>query len=206
MKICMSLILFVAFLILSSACTADEAEEIILNQPEGVCYDSKDNLYVADTGNNRVLVLDPSLKVIMRIENRKDVALNEPGQLNAPADIAIDSAGRIIVAERGNHRLQIFSPKGESLKTLGRKDKDGKDECKPGTEHGEFNSPTHITIDDRDNIIVTERWNHRIQVFNKDGKHLFTYENRTGERPKEILDEMLKKEKTRSRSVSRRSA
>lgn len=190
----LSILLFIITIILSAYATDDE-EEIALNQPEGICYDSEDNLYVADTGNNRVLIFDPSLKVIFRIENKKDVALNEPGQLNAPADVAVDSAGRIIVAERGNHRLQIFSPKGESLKTLGKKDKNGKDECKPGTEDGEFNSPTHITIDDRDNIIVTERWNHRIQVFNKDGKHLFTYANRTGERAKEILDEMLKKEK-----------
>lgn len=38
-----------------------------------------------------------------------------PGQFNLPHGIAIDSRGRVFVADRENSRLQIFSPEGEYL-------------------------------------------------------------------------------------------
>ena len=86
-----------------------------------------------------------------------------------PSDVAVDSKGRLIVSERGNHRLQIFSPEGKFIQTIGKRGTAKKGEAMPD---GEFNTPTHVTIDDHDNIIVTERWNYRIQVFDNRGKLL----------------------------------
>ncbi len=181
----------------SSAWPAEkEIKEIILKGPEGLTYDAKDNLVVADTGNNRVLVFDPSLKLIMKIENKEGVDIGQPGQLNKPSDVGVDSKGRFIVSERGNHRVQIFSPNGDFIMAIGKKTEDpDTNKRRQSAAEGEFNTPTHVTIDDRDNIIITERWNHRIQVFDKNGKHLFTLANRTGERPKEMNEEIQKNAK-----------
>ncbi len=38
--------------------------------------------------------------------------------LNTPRDIACDSQGRIYVADTLNHRIQVFNPEGEHLKTI----------------------------------------------------------------------------------------
>lgn len=38
--------------------------------------------------------------------------------LSHPADVAVDRAGRIYVADQGNHRVQIFAPDGQHLRTL----------------------------------------------------------------------------------------
>ena len=38
-----------------------QTQTIALNRPEGLAFDAKDNLYVADTGNNRILVFAPDL-------------------------------------------------------------------------------------------------------------------------------------------------
>jgi DNA-binding beta-propeller fold protein YncE len=42
------------------------------------------------------------------------------GQLDRPRGIAVDSEDKIIVAEYGNHRIQIFNTNGESKLTIGK--------------------------------------------------------------------------------------
>ena len=42
----------------------------------------------------------------------------------------------------------------------------------PGTEPGQFHLPHAIAIDNNDNVYVGDRSNHRIQVFDTDGKFL----------------------------------
>ena len=39
----------------------------------------------------------------------------DPGKFNDPHDIAMDSEGRIIIADRGNNRIQIFDQEGNLL-------------------------------------------------------------------------------------------
>ena len=40
---------------------------------------------------------------------------SEPGNFSTPHDVAIDSRGRVFVADRGNSRIQIFDPDGNFL-------------------------------------------------------------------------------------------
>src|SRR5207244_5698686 len=42
----------------------------------------------------------------------------DPGQFNTPHSIAIDSSGRLYVADRANNRSQIFDPDGKFLGQL----------------------------------------------------------------------------------------
>jgi DNA-binding beta-propeller fold protein YncE len=150
------------------------AEEVALNHPQGLCYDAQDNLYVADTGNHRIIVFSPGLATLRILGGEQG---SSEGQFNEPSDVAVDSTGRIIVADTRNHRLQVFGGDGTFLVTFG----------KQGQGDGEFNGPTNVTIDDRDNIIVTDRWNHRLQVLDRNGKHLFTLANQTGQKSEERI-------------------
>ncbi|PKO22545.1 MAG: hypothetical protein CVU38_08945, partial [Chloroflexi bacterium HGW-Chloroflexi-1] len=42
-----------------------------------------------------------------------------PGELSAPADIAVDAAGNVYIADTGNHRVQVFTPGGTFLRGFG---------------------------------------------------------------------------------------
>ena len=44
---------------------------------------------------------------------------SEPGQLMTPTGITADSNGNIWVVDRGNSRIQSFTPEGEHLSTWG---------------------------------------------------------------------------------------
>ncbi len=68
-------------------------------------------LYVADTGNNVVKVLEPkSLRTIGVIGKK---------ELSSPHDVVFDLEGRLLVADTGNHRVAILTVDGAQGKLTG---------------------------------------------------------------------------------------
>ena len=85
------------------------------------------------------------------------------GPFNQPTKAAIAADGSIFVADGyGNTRVHRFSPDGEHLFSWG----------SPGTGIGEFHIPHSIAIDSDDRILVADRENARIQIFDLEGKFL----------------------------------
>jgi serine/threonine protein kinase/DNA-binding beta-propeller fold protein YncE/class 3 adenylate cyclase len=76
------------------------------HNPEGITVDRWDNIYVSDTGNNRIQQLAPDGRVL---------AVAGPdafraAQLNGPSGIAVDMQGNVYVADTANNRVQKFTP------------------------------------------------------------------------------------------------
>ena len=80
---------------------------------------------------------------------------NKIGKLAAPAQIALDGAGNLWVADRGNNRVQQFGPNGERLLTFGAR----------GVGPGQFINPTGVSVDCRGTLTVTDTQNNRVQQF-----------------------------------------
>lgn len=119
-----------------------------------------DRMVVADTGNDRVQILDREGGHLLTIGERG----TEPGQFRHPAAVAQCADGRIVVADTGNHRLQIFSPDGTLLEHWGGR----------GSHPGLFAEPSGVDVVD-DVIRVTDRLNHRVQAFTPDGEFLHAW-------------------------------
>ena len=79
---------------------------------------------------------------------------------NQPSDLAVDAQGRLCVLDSGNHRVQVFSPDGKYIKTIGRQ----------GQGPGEFFMPNSIDLDRNGNLYVSESNAARIQAISPDGK------------------------------------
>lgn len=84
------------------------------------------------------------------------------GQLNTPADLAVDAQGRIWVVDKSNNRVQKFDAEGNFLSKFG----------SYGTANGQFNRPAAIAIDDAGEIWVTDANNNRVQKFSAEGDFL----------------------------------
>ncbi len=84
------------------------------------------------------------------------------GQLNTPRAVAFAPDGRIVVADSGNHRIQVFNPDGSVALVFGTM----------GSAPGQFNEPWGVTVDADGNIYVADTWNHRIQKFDAAGNFL----------------------------------
>lgn len=90
---------------------------------------------------------------------------NEDGKLSRPWGICCDKIGRVIVADRSNNRIQIFSADGVFLLKFGTF----------GTRPGQLNRPAGVTVNALNQIIVADKDNHRIQVFGENGAFVFMF-------------------------------
>ena len=75
-----------------------------------------------------------------------------PGAFTTPHAIAVDSRGRVLVADRENNRVQVFDREGNFV-----------------AEWGDFYHPMQIWIDDRDLVFVTDQIP-RISLLTLDGR------------------------------------
>jgi hypothetical protein len=87
-----------------------EEDDQLLNRPHGICANNKGDVYVADTGNHRIVRLfnpDDELQFVTAI-GTKGI---QDGQFLSPHQVALDNMGNIFVSDSGNHRIQVFDNK-----------------------------------------------------------------------------------------------
>ena len=87
------------------------------------------------------------------------------GTFQYPKQVAVNDRDEIVVADNGNHRVQLFNSKGAFLRSFGRE----------GKNPGEFNFPHGIAINKYRSIFVAENGNHRIQILSWEGRHLRSF-------------------------------
>ena len=84
-------------------------------------------------------------------------------QFYGPRGLAVDSQGRVFVADTGNKRIVIYDGSGTYLGEFGT----------PGMQLGQLDEPVAIALDAGGNVYVTDTWNQRVQVFTPDASRLF---------------------------------
>lgn len=107
--------------------------------------------YVADTGLGEVVAFDDKSNLKLEITNN----------LARPAGLALQG-DRLVIVDSELHQVVICGLNGEFISKFGQR----------GTGPGEFNFPTHVSVDDGNRIYVTDSLNSRIQVFTAEGQFI----------------------------------
>ncbi|HEX2830579.1 MAG TPA: peptidyl-alpha-hydroxyglycine alpha-amidating lyase family protein [Burkholderiales bacterium] len=85
---------------------------------------------------------------------------------NLPTDIDVAPSGEMFVTDGyGNARVHKFAADGTHLFSWG----------EPGTEPGQFNLPHAVWIDRKGRLLIADRENDRVQVFDQDGRLLHVW-------------------------------
>lgn len=89
----------------------------LFTKPSAVVVAPGGDIFIADghdaTGNNRIVKLAADGRFLLEWGTTG----SEPGQFRDPHALAMDSQGRLFVADRGNSRIQIFDQEGRHLST-----------------------------------------------------------------------------------------
>jgi PKD repeat protein len=129
------------------------------NNPFDVAVDRNGTIYVADEGNDRIQVFDSNLQHVRTIGGGGTGG--DFGHFGGygPHHLAIDSQGRLYVADTGNNRVQVFDNYANAnayLTTIGT----------GGDRPGRFTTLMGIAIGPDDSVYTSEiHNNHRIQKF-----------------------------------------
>jgi sugar lactone lactonase YvrE/fibronectin type 3 domain-containing protein len=135
--------------------------------PDGVVADSAGNVYVADSGNNRIRKISPGGVVTTLAGSTQGYAdgTGTAALFAHPDGVAVDSAGNVYVADSGNHRIRKISP-GGVVTTLAGSTQGYADGA--GTA-ARFDWPRYVAVDGAGNVYVTEENSHRIRKISPGG-------------------------------------
>ncbi len=113
-----------------------------------------------DNRRGRIYVSD-SAKAVVKIFTKEGVYLEEEiksGSIGRPTGIAInEKTDELLVVDTINSSILRFALNDHSLKGI------------MGMEGGRFHSPTHISVSQDGNILVTDSLNFRVQVLTPEG-------------------------------------
>ena len=87
------------------------------------------------------------------------------GMFDYPLGVAVSDGDEIVVADQGNHRVQVFDSNGTFLRSFGHK----------GENAGEFSYPNGIAIDNDKKVFIADMGNHRVQILSWDGRYLGSF-------------------------------
>ena len=127
----------------------------------GIFITTDDLVLLVDRDAHQILACETSGTVRFRLGQRHRPRLNEP--FNHPTDIAQAPNGDYYVSDGyGNSRVHCFSSDGTYRFSWGR----------PGDGPGEFTTPHAVWVDSAERVLVADRENNRVQLFDLQGRFL----------------------------------
>jgi trimeric autotransporter adhesin len=94
-----------------------------LNLPEGIAVDSFGNIFIADLGNNKIRKVTAAGTISTVAGNGTTGSSGDGGpatsaELNAPINIAVDSAGNLFIADSNNNKIREVSAATGNITTV----------------------------------------------------------------------------------------
>jgi uncharacterized protein (TIGR03437 family) len=134
--------------------------------PTSVAADGAGNLYIAESSSHRVRKVSPEGLITTVAGNGARGFSGDDGpataaQLNSPADVAVDAAGNLYIADFGNYRVRRVTPDGviSVYAGNGRTNYGGDG----GLAINAGISPTGVALDATGNLYVVDRFNGRVR-------------------------------------------
>lgn len=162
--------------------TATGISQSSLAAPTGLLVDSSGNLYVADTGNSRVLRFpSPFANNSPGVMEQADLVLGQANftsaitdataqTMAAPYGLAMTLSPGLLVSDVEHCRVLFFEGTSQSFTNgqaaslvFGQKDFTS---FGPGTGNDRMNGPRHIATDSDDRLYVADAGNGRVMIFN----------------------------------------
>jgi sugar lactone lactonase YvrE len=153
----------------------------LVDAPGGLALDAAGDLFVADTGHCRVLVLPARAASDYGLHLRPGRAAvvaggscSGPGSIGHPTGVAVDTKGDVYIAEATAQRVQVVRPGGPraavTVAGTGSAGFDGDGLAGPA---GQLDEPTGVAVDGAGDVFIADTANCRVRVVPARGVTLF---------------------------------
>ena len=154
--------------------------------PQGVAVDGSGNVYIADTVNERIRVVNTQTAPI-RVANvtirpgdiatvagtgayeyNGDGILATNAELEYPNGVAVDRSGQIYIADTYNQRIRLVDSSG-MISTVAGMGTQGYSVDGGSAAEAELNYPNGVAVGSSGRIFIADTYNQRIRVLDSDG-------------------------------------
>ncbi|MFL3025323.1 MAG: LamG-like jellyroll fold domain-containing protein [Candidatus Neomarinimicrobiota bacterium] len=138
-----------------------------LNNPYGLDIDDDGNIYIADTGNNKIRKIDTNgiITTIAGTGNNSfsgDGAAATSSNLSSPYDIALDGNGNLYIADSNNSRIRMIGTNG-NISTIVGTGESGFDGNGGAAASAKINFPNSIDFDSDGRLYIAEANNNVVR-------------------------------------------
>lgn len=149
-----------------------DALQARLGSPMGIAVDNRGNIYFSDTANHRVRRVDArtgEIDTVVGTGKRgfdNDGGNAEMATLNGPTGLAFDTLGNLYIADTGNQRIRMFTPKGYLYTVAGdgRKGYNGNG-LRPVSSS--LNNPTGVTVSPQGELYIADTGNNLVRKIDR---------------------------------------
>lgn len=147
-----------------------KAIESQLNSPTGLAIDSKGNLFISDSGNERIRKVDVKTGIISTVAGTGKTGFSGEGiaankaQLSNPLGLAIDKQDNLYIVDRGNNRIRKIDVENGMITTVVGTGKSGFSGDGGLAKNAKLSNPTGIAFDASNNLYIVDRGNNRIRM------------------------------------------
>ncbi len=162
------------------------ADMATLNGPTGLAFDTLGNLYIADTGNQRIRMYTPKgYLYTVAGDGRKGYNGNGmrplSSSLNNPTGVAVSPQGELYISDTGNNLVRkIDRHSGFLIDVVGTGEAGDSGDFELA-ENARLNKPSALVFDSRGNLFIADTGNHQIRWVEPQHHLIFTIAG-TGER------------------------
>ncbi len=143
-----------------------------LSSPKGLALDGAGHLYIADSGNHRIRVIDSS-GIISTLAGTGHSGFTGDGgtaaeaRLSRPSAVAVDAFGDVYIADTGNHRIRKVA--NGIVTTVAGSSRSGFEGDGGPADLAALSSPEGVGVDMFGTIYIADTRNHRVRKVDLDG-------------------------------------
>jgi trimeric autotransporter adhesin len=146
-----------------------------LSNPFGIAVDVSGNIYIADTYDHRIRMVNKSTGIITTVAGSGELEKGYSGdgrlatsaQLSDPYDIAVDVSGNIFIADSSNNCIRMVTKSTGIISTVAGTGVSGNDGDGRQATAAQLSNPSGVAVDTLGNIYIADSYDHRIRVVTK---------------------------------------